>query len=128
MVASSLSKRWKDGVRHKYGPWEGIANVICHDFTRDGRIDMAVTYASGGTAGDIAWFAFRRDGPRWRLALARLRVYKLGLSVRGSDLVETTPVYRPGDPNCCPTGGYDHGRWHWNGRALVLAQRWHTKR
>ena len=33
--------------------------MICFDFTRDGRLDLAVTIASGGTAGDIGLVVFR---------------------------------------------------------------------
>jgi len=100
--------------------------LICFDFTRDGRIDLAVTVASGGTAGDIAWFVLRRTPTGWRLALAR-GGYKVGLFRVGGDLVDSQPVYRSNDPNCCPTGGFDHRRWHWNGNRFVLARSWHSR-
>lgn len=128
VLASSLPQRWKDEAVHKYGPHEGLARVLCHDFTRDGRKEMAITFASGGTAGDIAWVVFRRAGVGWKLALARLRVDHLYLSVRGGDLIETQPVYRKTDANCCPTGGFNHVRWHWNGNRFVVARRWHTQK
>jgi hypothetical protein len=100
--------------------------VICFDFTRDGRIDLAVSIASGGTAGDIGYVVFRRTPAGWRVALTG-GGYKLGLTRAGGDLVETQPVYRPNDPNCCPTGGFDHRRFHWNGTKFVVARSWHTK-
>jgi hypothetical protein len=106
----------------------GVDTILCHDFTRDGAVDMAATVFSGGTAGDIAWAVFRRREGRWALALRQLRVYKVGLFRVGSDLVESTPVYRRNDPNCCPTGGFDHRRFHWNGTRFVVAKRWHDKR
>lgn len=127
VLASSLPKYYKDEARHKYGPIEGLSTVGCRDFTRDGAVDMEVTFYSGGTAGDIAWLVFRRVGNRWQLALARLRVYKLSLAFRGSDIVETLPVYNKGDANCCPTGGFDHRRFHWNGKHFVVARKWHDK-
>jgi hypothetical protein len=127
VLASSLPQRWKDEARHKYGPYEGIEGVLCHDFTRDGQGDMAVTFASGGTAGDVAWLVFRRVGTGWHLVLSRLQDYKLGLVVHGDDLVETQPVYRKGDANCCPSGGFDHDQWHWNGARFVIARHWHDK-
>jgi hypothetical protein len=127
VLASSLPQRWKDEARHKYGPIEGLQGVLCHDFTRDGRTDMAVTFYSGGTAGDVAWVAFRRAGARWKLALARLDLYKMGLVIRDDDLVETQPVYKPGDGNCCPTGGFNHIRWHWDGSRFVVGRRWHDR-
>jgi hypothetical protein len=106
----------------------GVGTLICHDFTRDGVRDMAATVFSGGTAGDIAWVVFRQRAGRWSLALRQLQVYKVGLFRVGSDLVESTPVYRQNDPNCCPSGGFDHRRFHWNGARFVVAKRWHTSK
>jgi len=100
--------------------------IICHDFTRDGRVDMAVTIASGGTAGDIAFVVFRRLGVGWKVALAQ-GGYKLGLYRVDGDLVSSQPVYRKNDPNCCPTGGFDHTRWHWNGTRFSSVRMYHTK-
>lgn len=128
ILASSLAQRWKDEARHKYGRHEGLAKVLCVDFSRDGRTDLAATFASGGTAGDIAWVAFRGAGTGWKLALARLQLDHLYLVRRRDDLIETQPVYRRTDANCCPTGGFDHVQWHWNGNRFVVARRWHTRR
>jgi len=100
--------------------------VICFDFTRDGRIDLAVTVASGGTAGDIGWIVLARTAHGWRLALGRSG-YKIGLFRVGGDLVDSQPVYGKNDPNCCPTRGFNHQRWHWNGRRFVVTRSWHTK-
>src|SRR4051794_41611497 len=120
--ASTLPEDVKDLTRQRFA---GVDSIICHDLTRDGRADMAVTLASGGTAGDIAWAAFARKPAGWRLAGANPAAYKLLLLRTGRDLVETQPVYRKNDPNCCPTGGFDHRRFHWNGRALAVTRRWH---
>jgi hypothetical protein len=100
--------------------------VLCFDFTRDGRLDLAVTIASGGTAGDIGFAVFRATATGWRVALAR-GGYKLGLFRVGGDVVSSQPVYGKNDPNCCPTGGFDHLRFHWNGVRFVVARSWHTK-
>jgi len=81
----------------------GVDTLICHDFTRDGAQDMAATVFSGGTAGDVAWVVFRQRAGRWSLVLRVLQVYKVGLFRVGNDLVESTPVYRKNDPNCCWT-------------------------
>src|SRR5919198_4337899 len=77
--------------------------VYCRDLTRDGKRDMTATIHSGGTAGDIAWIVFRRVGSHWRLALGHLKAYKVGVSFKRGDLIETQPVFRESDPNCCPT-------------------------
>jgi hypothetical protein len=100
--------------------------ILCYDFTRDGRRDLAVTIASGGTAGDIGFVVFRGTRAGWRVALA-MGGYKLGISRVGGDLVSSQPVYRKNDPNCCPTGGFDHRRYHWSGVRFVVARSWHTK-
>src|SRR5438046_1752072 len=39
--------------------------VICFDFTRDGRTDVAATIASGGTAGDVGFVVFRATAAGW---------------------------------------------------------------
>src|SRR5437763_16100981 len=75
---------------------------------------VAVSVASGGTAGDIGWFVLARPGSRWRLELGRTG-YKIGLFRVGVDLVVSQPIYRKNDPNCCPTGGFEHERLHWSG-------------
>jgi hypothetical protein len=103
----------------------GVDRVLCHDLTGDGKQDMAATIFSGGTAGDTAWVVFRRVGTRWQLAHQELHVYKVALSLMGTDLVESQPVYLANDPNCCPTGGFNHRRFHWNGSRFVVARRWH---
>ncbi len=102
------------------------SKVICFDFTRDGRVDMAVTIASGGTAGDVGLAVFVPAGSGWRVALARTG-YKLGLFRVDGDLVSVQPVYRKADPNCCPTGGFDHTRYHWDGKRFVVVRTWRTK-
>ncbi len=100
--------------------------VICFDFTRDGRIDIAVSIASGGTAGDVGFAVFRRTRAGWRPGLTGAG-YKLGLARVGSDLVESQPVYRKNDANCCPSGGFDHRRFHWNGTRFVVVRSWHSR-
>jgi len=87
---------------------------------------MAVSIASGGTAGDIGFVLFRLTTTGWRVALTR-GGYKLGLFRVGGDLVSSQPVYRKNDPNCCPTGGFDHDRFHWDGARFAVARSYHTK-
>jgi hypothetical protein len=128
VLASSLPQYYKDEAKHKYGPNEGLEQVTCRDFTSDGKVDMEATFFSGGTAGDVAWVVFRNTGSGWTLALARLKLYKLSLAFHGSHIVETQPVYRKNDGNCCPTGGFDHRRYHWNGSRFAVARAWHDKR
>jgi hypothetical protein len=99
--------------------------VLCFDATGDGRPDMAVTLASGGTAGEIGWLFFV-GGSGWRPA-GHATGYKLVLIRSGRGLETVQPVYRSHDPNCCPTGGFDRTLRRWNGRKLAIVRRWHTK-
>jgi hypothetical protein len=96
--------------------------VICPD----GRT-IAVMIASGGTAGDIGFVVFRTSEAGWTVALVRAG-YKLGLFRAGADLVSSQPVYGKNDPNCCPSGGFDHVRYRWDGRRYAVVRRWHTSR
>jgi hypothetical protein len=86
------------------------------------------TVFSGGTAGDTAWLVFRQVGGGWQLALRELQVYKVGLFRAGNDLIESQPIYLKNDPNCCPSGGFDHRRFHWNGLRFTIIRRWHNAR
>jgi len=88
---------------------------------------LAVSIASGGTAGDTAWLAFVRDHSGWRVVKSG-GGYKLGLSAHGGRLEVAQPVYRASDPNCCPTGGFDRVRYRFDGRRLVVTRSWHTRR
>lgn len=103
-----------------------VSRVVCYDFTRDGRTDMAVSIASGGTAGDVGIVVFRATPAGWAVAL-RNPGYKVGAQRVGGDLVITQPIYKANDPNCCPTGGFAHDRYHWNAGRFVLIRHYVTK-
>ncbi len=87
---------------------------------------MVTTLASGGTAGDIGWIVFVAGPGGYGVDLVR-GGYKLGLTRAGTDLIETDPIYKAKDPNCCPTGGFDHVRWRWTGRSYKVARSWHNQ-
>lgn len=105
---------------------EQATQVVCFDVTGDGRTDMALSVASGGTAGNIGWLLFVPNDGRWRVADSGTG-YKLGLRRSGSKLEVAQPVFRPKDSNCCPTGGVDRKLYRWNGSRLVVVGVWHTK-
>lgn len=86
---------------------------------------MAVTIASGGSAGDVGLVLFRRTASGWRPALTR-GGYRIGIFRAGADVVMSQPVYEKNDRNCCPTGGFDHVRWRWNGARYAVRRSWHT--
>ncbi len=91
-----------------------------------GKKAMVTTLASGGTAGDIGWIVFVKGPTAYRVGLVR-GGYKLGLTRVGTDLIETDPVYKPKDANCCPSGGFNHVRWRWTGAAYKVARSWHNQ-
>jgi hypothetical protein len=116
----------ESGARVPVDP-KSIDRVLCYDFTRDGRTDLALSVASGGTAGDVGWLVLQRTAGGWRLAIGQSG-YKLGLFRVGDDVVISQPIYRKYDPNCCPTGGFAHDRYHWNGTRFALVRSYKTKR
>ena len=87
---------------------------------------MAVSIASGGTAGDVAWIGFAPAGGGWR-AVKEVGGYKLGLFLAGERLEVVLPVYKRSDPNCCPTGGFDRAYYKFDGTTFVVTELLHTK-
>jgi len=102
-----------------------VDSVICLPLP-GGRTAMVLTIASGGTAGDVNWAIYVGGPGAYTLSLVR-GGYKLSLARKGADVVETDPVYKTNDPNCCPTGGFDHTQWHWSGTKFVVARSWHNQ-
>lgn len=124
----------RSAVDRSHLPWSfkayahhGPERIIkrCVDFTRDGRQDLAVLFDGEGSGGVIAWAAFRRTHHDWKQVVFKSGD-RLTLSVEGSDLLETHPVYRRGDCHCDPTGGVAHHQYGWNGHRLVVVAHWHT--
>ncbi len=97
-----------------------VDTVVCAGET------MGISLFSGGTAGDVGFVLFRRTASGWRVVLTDLG-YKLSIFGVGGDVVVSQPIYRKNDPNCCPTGGFDHVRYHWNGTKFAVARSYHTK-
>jgi hypothetical protein len=122
MVPSSQSI---SGEAYRISPAD-IGGPICLDLP-GGKTAMVLTVESGGTAGDIDWVVYVSGQNGYRLSLVR-GGYKLGLVPKGSDIVETDPIYKRNDPNCCPTGGFVHNRWHWNGKRFAVVRTWHDQR
>jgi hypothetical protein len=95
-------------------------NVVCFGGA------MAVSIASGGTAGDVAWIGFAPAGGGWRPVKA-VGGYKLGLFLYHDELEVVLPVYRRSDPNCCPTGGFERAYYKFDGKRVVVTELLHTK-
>jgi hypothetical protein len=125
ILSSDLPQRVKDAVAGMNGG--GVDQLICRDVTRDRRKDMTVLIESGGPAAVDAWVVFRNKKGRWKLALRRLRVYQASVRTFKGNLIEVSAVLLKTDDKCCPTGGYDHRRFHWKKGKFVVARFWHTK-
>jgi hypothetical protein len=104
----------------------GASDPICFDFTREGRTDVAFAIQGGGTGGAFEWTLFRRtsaNGGRLSRRFSRLtergKASKTRLRREGSLLVVSNPIYRSGDPNCCPSGGVVERRYRFSSRGAT---------
>jgi len=95
-----------------------VQQVLCGSFTGQGSEAMAITIAAATCWGTQRWAVFNFVGGDWQLVLDQ-RDFIFPLVAVGSDIRETTPVFRPGDPRCVPSGGSHARIWHWDGTRLV---------
>jgi hypothetical protein len=96
-----------------------VRQVLCGPFTGPNSQAMAIAIAAATCWGIQQWAVFRFAGGAWQLVLDRYEFVFLPLvRVRG-DIRITSPVFRPGDPRCVPSGGKHARVWHWNGRRFV---------
>lgn len=101
----------------------GLAAVRCVNINGDHRGDPLFAISSGGTAGNQAWgIALGTRSGRGRIVKFQ-RGYGLGIGVvRGRPAV-AGPIYRPGDGNCCPSGGYTITSYRWASGRVVVASK-----
>jgi hypothetical protein len=93
-----------------------VAQLLCGPFTGPGSDAMVVAIGVAPTCWPIQrWAVFSFVGGAWKLVLDRPQFIVPPLAAVGSDIRETVPVYRPGDPRCIPTGGTRARLWHWDG-------------
>jgi hypothetical protein len=77
------------------------------DVTADGRDEALVSVASGGTFGDLGYFVVTlNDG--WPEVIRQATAdpssrHGLNVQVENGLIVETSGIYGPEDPNCCPS-------------------------
>jgi hypothetical protein len=124
ILASDLPMHVKRDAAGRGG--NGINRLICRDLTYDGRKDMlASVYAA--SVGVEAW-VFSRGRPKdWDLAFARTALVRAQVKVTTTAIVESDPVFRPGDNRpCCPTGGQKHYRFQWQHGKMVKVRAWQT--
>jgi hypothetical protein len=96
-----------------------VNQVLCGPFTGPGSEAMAITIAAPTCWPVQFWAVFSFTGGDWQLVLNRSQFLNPPLVAVGSDIRETTPVFRAGDARCFPTGGTHARIWHWDGTRLV---------
>jgi hypothetical protein len=95
-----------------------VQQVLCGAFTGAGSEAMAITIAAPTCWGTQRWAVFGFTAGAWQLVLDQ-REFIFPLVAVGSDIRETAPVFRPGDPRCIPSGGRHARIWHWNGSSFT---------
>lgn len=96
-----------------------VAQVLCGPFTGPGSEAMAITITAPTCWAIQNWAVLSFTGGVWRLVLRQPAYLIPPLVAVGSDIRETTAVFRPGDPRCIPTGGSHARVWQWDGARLV---------
>jgi hypothetical protein len=111
-------------------PWgqsvtDPLVQVLCGPFAGPGSQAMAVTFAAPTCWSPQGWSVYRFTGSAWELVFnVPYEFLSSPLVAVGGDLQETTPVFRPGNSRCGPTGGTRARTWHWDGTQLVAGP-WH---
>jgi hypothetical protein len=107
-------------------PYGGIADITCVEVTGNEQ-DLELSVSSGGSAGFIAWAVFRYTKSGWKLAGWNAGPGPIPIGFLHGDVIVTEGVYEPGDAHCCPSGGYKHYEYHWNGTHFVQNKSWQSK-
>jgi hypothetical protein len=104
-----------------------IAGVLCGAFAGPGSQVMIATFARGTCLPNYGWAAFMFSGGAWQLVPGGPRAgFVAALAAVGSDVRETSPVWRKDDGPCNPSGGTRSRIWHWNGTRFT-ASPWEQK-
>jgi hypothetical protein len=96
-----------------------ISDVFFEDVTGDGQRDLVVFVTSAGSGAYGLIDIWERTGSRYKAGIVADLMPDQRAGYRGHDtyaaaagvLRRSFPLYREGDPNCCPTGGTAIFRW-----------------
>jgi hypothetical protein len=117
------------------GPFDNrIGQTLCFDFTGDGRRDIVFSGWVYANHGAHYWAAFQARADGWTRVIFKRdccrvrRATGMRISHSGATLIVSQPIYRKGDPACCPMGGTRTGRWRWTGAMLKLISTTDKKR
>ena len=88
------------------------------DLTGDGRSDAVVRVASGGSAGDVAFYVFSTArGGKLRAVYRKQSLYRVQVAVHGTKVVYRVPRWAAGDEPCCPAKVFERTiQWSKKGR------------
>lgn len=99
-----------------------VVQLLCGPFTGPGTQAMAVTIAAGTCWTPQQWAVFQVKGGQWQLVQHQGAFLAKPLKITGTTIHEVTPVFRPGDPRCVPSGGTHSRDWKWNGKRFVAGR------
>lgn len=125
-IATTLAMQDPKYAEVTEGGYGGIGQILCADVTGDGTKDALYSLLSGGTGGAFNWGLVVGDGEQPRVATVG-GGYKLAVALLDGKVQTGQPVYRRGDANCCPRGGFRIRTYRWNGTRLALASNKHVK-
>lgn len=99
------------------------STIVYGDVTGDLREEALVPISSAGTLGNIAYLVFTPRSGDASLVLTRTldrsSAGGLQLTIEDGTLLETTAVYRPEDPLCCPSA-LRRTTFQWDGSKLQV--------
>lgn len=96
-----------------------VGKVLCGAFAGPGSQTMVVSLVGPGNAGLAEWAVFRLAGGAWAFLMKQPAA--ASITVAGSDIRQTLPIYLPADSRCCPSGGRKTRIWHWNGTRFTAS-------
>jgi hypothetical protein len=96
-----------------------VVQLLCGPFTGPGSQAMVATIGAATCWSPQSWAVFSFDGSSWKLVHFQPAFLLSLVVVNGTDLRETTPIFRSGDPRCLPSGGSHARVWHWDGSRLA---------
>jgi hypothetical protein len=97
-----------------------VIQLLCGPFAGARSHAMLVTIGAATCWSPQQWAVFRFTRGAWRLVADKYGFIVPPVRARGGDLTVTSPVSRPGDSRCNPTGGTLTQTWHWNSSRFVV--------
>lgn len=97
-----------------------VVQLLCGPFTGPRSQAMLVTVGAATCWSPQQWAVFRFTGGAWRLVADKYGFIIPPVRATGGDVTVTSPVSRPGDSRCNPTGGTLTQTWHWIGSRFVV--------